>query len=428
MKGILSIFTVTLISAFNLNAQTDYDTLTTTECGEYNWRGNTYSTSGVYYDTVVVAVFDTTYAFTNGDQIFIVPNSLTSISVELWGAGGGVGYDDYNFADGGSGAFVTGKITTTPGSTLGVVVGEGGATGIYQTNNATYGGGTAGTYINNGNYGGAGGGRTAIQMSATDVVSAGGGGGGSSSAGYIMIAGGDGGTGPGPNGGGTGGGYPYDSFSGDGAGGFSYTTDPLFTIDLNTNGGANNAGTGSTTDVNGGHGQAIISWVKDSVYVLDLTINPLDASVTLNGNILISDLIGDTYQWIDCGTNTAVSGATSATFIPTANGDYAVVVTSGSCDDTSACVTYNSVGLNENNSQSVSVYPNPTQGNLTINLGTGFESGIIQITNAIGQVILVQEIDGVQTVDLNLEQTNGIYMVTIFSNGEVVTSARIIKQ
>ena len=131
---------------------------------------------------------------------------------------------------------------------------------------------------------------------------------------------------------------------------------------------------------------------------------------------------------IDCGTNTAVAGATSATFIPTANGDYAVVVTNGSCDDTSACITYNSVGLNENSSQSISVYPNPTQGNFVINLGNGFESGILQITNSIGQVVYAQEIDGAQTLDLNLEQANGIYVVTIFSNGEVVASTRIIKQ
>jgi hypothetical protein len=167
----------------------------------------------------------------------------------------------------------------------------------------------------------------------------------------------------------------------------------------------------------------------DSVVTLNLTIaaSPIAGSVN-NGDGTLSATGTGTYQWIDCGTNTAVAGATSASFIPTANGDYAVVVTSGSCDDTSACVTYNSVGLNENNSQSISVYPNPTQGNLVINLGNGFESGILQITNSIGQVVYVQEIDGVQTLDLNLEQANGIYMVTIFSNGEVVASTRIIKQ
>jgi hypothetical protein len=167
----------------------------------------------------------------------------------------------------------------------------------------------------------------------------------------------------------------------------------------------------------------------DSVVTLNLTIagSPIAGSVN-NGDGTLSATGTGTYQWIDCGTNTAVAGATSASFIPTANGDYAVVVTSGSCDDTSSCVTYNSVGLNENISQSISVYPNPTQGNLVINLGNGFESGILQITNSIGQVVYVQEIDGIQTLDLNLEQANGIYMVTIFSNGEVVASTRIIKQ
>lgn len=167
----------------------------------------------------------------------------------------------------------------------------------------------------------------------------------------------------------------------------------------------------------------------DSVVTLNLTITTTPtASAVNNGDGTMSATGTGTYQWIDCGTNTAVAGATSATFIPDANGDYAVVVTNGSCDDTSACVTYNSVGLNENNSQSIAVYPNPTQGNLVINLGNGFESGILQITNSIGQVVFVQEIDGMQTLDLILEQANGIYLVTIFSNGEVVASTRIIKQ
>ncbi|MBK6952009.1 MAG: T9SS type A sorting domain-containing protein [Crocinitomicaceae bacterium] len=166
----------------------------------------------------------------------------------------------------------------------------------------------------------------------------------------------------------------------------------------------------------------------DSVVTLNLTVGGVVATATNNGDGTMTATGSGTYQWIDCGTNSAVAGATSASFIPTANGDYAVVVTNGSCDDTSACITYNSVGLNENSSQSISVYPNPTQGNFVINLGNGFESGLLQITNSIGQVVYVQEIDGAQTLDLNLEQANGIYMVTIFSNGEVVASTRIIKQ
>jgi hypothetical protein len=195
--------------------------------------------------------------------------------------------------------------------------------------------------------------------------------------------------------------------------------DSYMWIDGNTYTADNDTATYTLTNMNG----------CDSVVTLNLNIDVTPTATALNnGDGTMTATGPGTYQWIDCGTNSAVAGATAASFIPTANGDYAVVVTNGSCDDTSACITYNSVGLNENSSQSISVYPNPTQGNFVINLGNGFESGILQITNSIGQVVYVQEIDGAQTLDLNLEQANGIYMVTIFSNGEVVASTRIIKQ
>jgi hypothetical protein len=195
--------------------------------------------------------------------------------------------------------------------------------------------------------------------------------------------------------------------------------DSYMWIDGNTYTADNDTATYTLTNMNG----------CDSVVTLNLNIDVTPTATALNnGDGTMTATGPGTYQWIDCGTNSAVAGATAASFIPTANGDYAVVVTNGSCDDTSACITYNSVGLNENSSQSISVYPNPTQGNFVINLGNGFESGLLQITNSIGQVVYVQEIDGAQTLDLNLEQANGIYMVTIFSNGEVVASTRIIKQ
>jgi len=51
-------------------------------------------------------------------------------------------------------------------------------------------------------------------------------------------------------------------------------------------------------------------------------------------------------------------------------GDYAVEVTQNNCVDTSICVTISTVSISENPVfKSVSIYPNPTQDIVNINLG-----------------------------------------------------------
>jgi hypothetical protein len=110
-----------------------------------------------------------TFVYTGSAQSFTVPACITSLTVQMWGAGGGGG----DWGSGGAGAYVTGTLTVTPGQVLSIIVGGGGAT---NSGSGGYGGGgNAGsaTY-----YAGAGGGRSAIQYSSSDLVTAGGGGGG----------------------------------------------------------------------------------------------------------------------------------------------------------------------------------------------------------------------------------------------------------
>ena len=66
-----------------------------------------------------------------------------------------------------------------------------------------------------------------------------------------------------------------------------------------------------------------------------------------------------TYQWINCNTNTSISGQTSNTFNPTSNGNYAVVVTNGSCVDTSSCINFVISGVTEISSTPIKLSPNP---------------------------------------------------------------------
>ena len=149
-------------------------------------------------------------------------------------------------------------------------------------------------------------------------------------------------------------------------------------IDGNTYTTSNNSATFTTTNSAG----------CDSVITLDLTITTVDNGVTqLNYNTMEANSATGTYQWIDCATNTSISGATSQGYTATVNGNYAVIVTNGICSDTSSCVLINTIGVDEISTSAFMVYPNPTEGQLTVTITDG-DANDFKLFDAIGRVVM----------------------------------------
>ena len=67
----------------------------------------------------------------------------------------------------------------------------------------------------------------------------------------------------------------------------------------------------------------------------------VDNTITANATTLTANEASATYQWYNCDTNMAISGATNQSFSPTFNGTFAVEVTSGTCTERS-CLLYTS--------------------------------------------------------------------------------------
>ena len=203
----------------------------------------------------------TTFSFTGSDQTYVVPAGATSITIALWGAGGGAGTRNSGGAAGGAGGgagSVQGTFSVTPGETLTIRVGEGidypllGANGGNTTTvwsslaglgvTAFGGGGVNGFGDGAGSNAGTsgyGGGASSILRSGSFVATAAGGGGGvgsgysSGSVSAVGINGGVGGAGSGiggtgrgnlgtfTSGNGTYAGYPGQNGGGGGGGGSS---------------------------------------------------------------------------------------------------------------------------------------------------------------------------------------------------------------
>ena len=168
----------------------------------------------------------------------------------------------------------------------------------------------------------------------------------------------------------------------------------------------------------------------DSLVTLDLTINSVsDLTTSTSGVTISANNTLATYQWLDCDNNNAViASETQQSFTVTTNGNYAVELTENGCVDTSACVAITTVGIIENSfGDGLTVYPNPTSGDFSINLGTTYENTKIVITDISGKMIESKTTTQSQILNLCIKEPIGIYIVSIQA-GNKSAVIRLVKE
>ncbi len=158
-----------------------------------------------------------------------------------------------------------------------------------------------------------------------------------------------------------------------------------------------------------------------------LLITTITANAMLNNSIFTASPANQIYQWLDCDANMApISGETSQTFVPSENGNYAVMVTKNGCVDTSSCVAYNFVGMVENTVIDVSVFPNPTDGKLTVHFES-LETANISVTDVTGRVIrFIPNCISGTNIDLS-HDAKGVYFLNL-SVGNQLRTVKITKE
>ena len=147
--------------------------------------------------------------------------------------------------------------------------------------------------------------------------------------------------------------------------------------------------------------------------------SPLLINVNTNGASLVATSGFVTYQWY-AATGTPIAGATSEIFNPSSMGGYYVVVTDGNCEDTSSTINYTISGLS-NLDQNIKIYPNPTNGSLTIE-GTNANNNITVMTY-IGNQLLKVENNSNEGSSTKLDLSTfakGIYFIQIEQNNQIM--------
>jgi hypothetical protein len=163
-----------------------------------------------------------------------------------------------------------------------------------------------------------------------------------------------------------------------------------------------------------------------SVYVSLVALNTIDDSISVNGAVLTASENGAQYQWIDCDNgNAPIAGETGQSFTATQNGNYAVIITVGSCSDTSTCSQVTGIGLNDNQIIDA-IYPNPTNGVVTLALNNPYN--LISVMDINGKVIkTIQSTSNTTTINL-AGYENGIYFIKVDTDHQsIIKKISLIK-
>jgi predicted outer membrane repeat protein len=168
----------------------------------------------------------------------------------------------------------------------------------------------------------------------------------------------------------------------------------------------------------------------DSLTIQELIIYHVDFSTSQFDLTLFSNQNGAFYQWLDCSNgNVPILEETNQSFTVSSNGDYAVVVTTINCSDTSECITINDVSLTKSKEVGkLSIYPNPNTGVFTIDFDESLQTNIeVTILNVLGEKMM-QIVPKSQSEQIDLSSfENGVYFVKV-SNYFFTKIVRVVKQ
>jgi hypothetical protein len=98
------------------------------------------------------------------------------------------------------------------------------------------------------------------------------------------------------------------------------------------------------------------------------------------------------------------------------------VISNGICTDTSTCYTLNTLSIDNNYKNSITVFPNPCSGNLFIQTNKPLT---LRLYNMVGQLILTEKIKELEAVDLN-KISKGIYLFELCDNFNVETRGKLL--
>jgi hypothetical protein len=196
--------------------------------------------------------------------------------------------------------------------------------------------------------------------------------------------------------------------------------DSLTWIDGNTYSSSTDTATYTLTGFNG----------CDSIVQLDLTINKVsDLSTATSDTAILANNLNADYQWLDClKSYQEIAGETNRSFFPTQSGEYAVELLEDGCRDTSVCILFSLVNIEENTDipQELEIFPNPVTDILIVRYALN-KNADIEIIDASGRIVRNETLVGGQcSIDLSA-WSQGLYFIRVVDSEHTGSSLFIKK-
>lgn len=168
---------------------------------------------------------------------------------------------------------------------------------------------------------------------------------------------------------------------------------------------------------------AIIAYTENgsTISLNALEVYDYAVSVSLSGATLTANYTGGngaTYQWRNCISGSAISGAVGATYTPTQNGLYAIDVTENGCVASSECITVASLDIASLTEDAFTVYPNPAS-----------EMCVVETSGMVANQIVLIDVNGKElnqvipagfVSELSLEGINtGMYFIRVNAGDKI---------
>ncbi len=161
----------------------------------------------------------------------------------------------------------------------------------------------------------------------------------------------------------------------------------------------------------------------DTVINLNVDLYPsINTEVTVENGTLTAVAEGVDYQWFNCDNNQLIDGATEQSFSPDSSGNYAVILSNGTCSFVSDCYFVEvpaSVKAFE-----FEIYPNPVENQLFINAKLKAKGQILTLN---GKTLMTFDLNkGKNAIDLR-DLSQGMYILKIRDNSQTAVYKIFVK-
>ena len=152
-----------------------------------------------------------------------------------------------------------------------------------------------------------------------------------------------------------------------------------------------------------------------------------DLTISVDGETASTTNNTASYQWLDCDDNYApIAAATNQSYSPPSSGNFALELTEGGCVDTTACVYVVPTNTTDLQTNTLSIYPNPTQDIVTINLESP-SKGILKAYDLQGRLIHSQPVQGQRSLDYTIQGEAGLYLIEFVDDRGEVYLGKVVK-